>query len=45
MGKAMSLGTEEENRYFAFIEQTQPFMTEIHSSPHVIKLDEAEATK
>jgi len=41
--KAMALGAEEENKYFAFIEQTQPFMTEIHASPHVMKLDEAEA--
>jgi len=43
--KAMALGADEENKYFAFIEQTQPFMTEIHASPPVTKLDAAQKGK
>ncbi len=43
--KAIALGTDEENKYFAFIEQTQPFMTEIHASPYVTKLDAAQNGK
>jgi hypothetical protein len=43
--KALALGADEENKYFTFIEQTQPFMTEIHASPSVIILDEAQKEK
>jgi len=37
--RAMALSGKEEEIFFQYINQTQPFMSEIHASPTVMELD------